>query len=303
MCLAMEKVKLCIKEQKSGLAAADVNIDKTTYFQAAPTVSEYVLTRDESKKESSPPASQLKIVIETELTETVFHYKIRFKRTTRTFEVTSEQQELFKLQLGTFVEVQADRGGKDHGMLVDRQTVTSGGRSARYQNKASPEQEYNQQCILRATSEEVAQFAQKEQDERTVQATILGLVEEMDINVSILDVEYQFDRRKLTVFYELSKTFPSKELVDDINRLSQKLQCVVKTRVWMQLVQKGDPFLPPINLTATLLRLATSSTGTGLEPKKQFAKQFPGQGSKSNSKDTPLYTPIQPLHTRYEVIV
>ena len=50
--------------------------------------------------------------------------------------------------------------------------------------------------------------------------------------MNILDSEYQFDRHKLTFFFEADGRIDFRELVRD-------LFSIYKTRIWMQQVDKG----------------------------------------------------------------
>ena len=172
-------------------------------------------------------------------------YKIRFKRNLRPFKLYRDiSSSILQLRVGNLVLVRADRGGNDAGVIQSIEPI-------RLRKMVA---DYDQQSILRkATAEEVTEFRIKENDERAVQQKIEEIVTATSLPMTILDVEYQFDRRKLTVFYEEAKNMAEGHIpkTDDVSNLSRTIVTLLKTRVWMKKIGRDDhdQLLPPIDLS------------------------------------------------------
>jgi hypothetical protein len=65
------------------------------------------------------------------------------------------------------------------------------------------------------------------------------MVLERALCISILDVEYQFDHHKLTVFFEADQRIDLRDLVSELFSL-------YKTRIWMQQVEVDTPRSPAV---------------------------------------------------------
>lgn len=65
-----------------------------------------------------------------------------------------------------------------------------------------------------------------------------------------MNAEYQFDRNKITLFYDATTRIDFRELVRD-------LYSTFKTRIWMKQVDDHKPFYP--------LQFATMSLATGAQ--------------------------------------
>lgn len=197
--------------------------------------------------------------ISSETSIASYCYKVRFKRQLQSFEVESDDGDIMILKVGSFVQVQSDRGGKDIGIIhskeANREVGAEGYRSKRM------ELEYSKQRILRAANkpDEVAEYCRKEQDEKHVQCKVENMVSAMGLPMTVLDAEYQFDRRKLTVFYRAVNAAMDEEkdgddlLPEHVTNLSNKIMALTKTRVFMKKVDDGESLLQPINPTAALL--------------------------------------------------
>jgi len=80
-----------------------------------------------------------------------------------------------------------------------------------------------------ANADERAALVTKVQDEERALEVIRGKVMEQLLPMTILDAEYQFDRHKLTYFFEADRRIDFRELVSELFSL-------YKTRIWMQQV-------------------------------------------------------------------
>ena len=87
--------------------------------------------------------------------------------------------------------------------------------------------------ILRgASQDEVSLLPEKYSEESVLLKICRSKVKQRKLNMKIIDAEYQFDRHKLTFYFEAEGRVDFRELVRD-------LFSVYKTRIWMQQVDKN----------------------------------------------------------------
>ena len=92
-------------------------------------------------------------------------------------------------------------------------------------------------CIVRkATPLEVSQF-HGIQAELELRAVVIARQKrlEHDLPMTIVDAEYQFDRKKLTFFYEARKRLDFRDLVRDLYK-------TFRTRIWLEKVEDNSNF-------------------------------------------------------------
>jgi hypothetical protein len=91
-----------------------------------------------------------------------------------------------------------------------------------------------------ASESDIALLALKEEEETELLKICRNKTLQRGLPMNVLDAEYQFDRHKLTFFFEASCRVDFRELVRD-------LFGIYKTRIWMQQIDKvpGSPL--PIN--------------------------------------------------------
>ena len=75
-------------------------------------------------------------------------------------------------------------------------------------------------------------------------------VAQRKLPMQILDAEYQFDRHKLTFYFEADRRIDFRELVSDLFSL-------YKTRIWMQ--QVDTTLLPPLDDPGHVMAIAAGS--------------------------------------------
>ncbi len=159
-------------------------------------------------------------------------YEVRFKRTHRSFTLLSP----IMVKKGDHVVVEADRG-EDLGVIMSRmgrerydlmQAAKIGAPKERI-----PASELKR-IIRLATPNEVALLPSKALEETSLLkiCRIKALARALPMHV--LDAEYQFDRHKLTFFFEAEGRIDFRELVRD-------LFSIYKTRIWMQQMEKSSP--------------------------------------------------------------
>lgn len=184
-------------------------------------------------------------------------FNVKFKRTQRSFVLGPRIQR--DLKVGTYVKVEADRG-EDLGIVIGKvpaEKYSFSGRNAyRSQsmsgidslmpspNGLSPPGATDLKCIIRlATHDEVSLLSMKREEEEELLKICRTKVRQRGLPMNVVDAEYQFDRHKLTFFFEAEGRIDFRELVRD-------LFSMYKTRIWMQQLDKnvttaGGTAMPP----------------------------------------------------------
>jgi len=155
----------------------------------------------------APPVAEHKVV-----------YAVKFKRTQRNFVLGPRLSR--DLKIGTYVKVEADRG-EDLGIVV--------GKLGNPYGRAS-----DLKRITRlATHDEVSLLSMKRDEEDDLLQICRQKVSQRALPMNVVDAEYQFDRHKLTFFFEAEGRVDFRELVRD-------LFSMYKTRIWMQQLDKSS---------------------------------------------------------------
>jgi len=164
-------------------------------------------------------------------------YQVKFKRSYRNFVMGSDPA--VEVTAGAYVKVEADRG-EDLGVVTSKTALedfveptkgkpakTGGGRGNSL---------LDAKRILRfATEEEKIQLVEKIREEEQVLRVCRNKVRSRTLPMHVIDAEYQFDRHKLTFFFEADRRIDFRELVRDLFSL-------YKTRIWLQQIDSrgGD---------------------------------------------------------------
>lgn len=170
-------------------------------------------------------------------------YNIKFKRTQRTFALGPRLNR--ELKIGTYVKVEADRG-EDLGIVVGKVPPEKHGSSRSSFRGSSgelgpvppppttaPNGAPDLKRIIRlATHDEVALLTMKREEEEELLKICRAKVRQRGLPMNVVDAEYQFDRHKLTFFFEAEGRVDFRELVRD-------LFSMYKTRIWMQQLDKS----------------------------------------------------------------
>lgn len=184
-------------------------------------------------------------------------YNVKFKRTQRSFVLGPRIQR--DLKVGTYVKVEADRG-EDLGIVIGKVPAEKYSFSSRnaYRSQSmsgidslmpsptglNPPGATDLKCIIRlATHDEVSLLAMKREEEDELLKICRTKVRQRGLPMNVVDAEYQFDRHKLTFFFEAEGRIDFRELVRD-------LFSMYKTRIWMQQLDKN----------------VTTAGGTGVSP-------------------------------------
>ncbi|RYG67107.1 hypothetical protein EON64_08185 [archaeon] len=147
---------------------------------------------------------------------------------------------------GDFVKVEADRG-EDLGVVLSKTRMEDFEEvmpTAGYRGRGFASGQGERKCILRlASPDERAAVLTKVYDEEVALQTIREKIADRGFVMSILDAEYQFDRHKLTFYFEADHRIDFRELVSE-------LFSHYKTRIWMQQVDTSavDPHDPGTEL-------------------------------------------------------
>lgn len=158
------------------------------------------------------------------------YYDVEFKR---------GRQEIFagraSFKPGEYVKVEADRG-EDIGRIVQRTADPSKIGSGEF---GSPGEEFIGRCkrhdlltkkiICVANQRECDMLNEQRKEEHEVYEVCKSKVRQRLLPMNVIDAEYQFDRHKLTFFFEADRRIDFRELVRD-------LFAIYKTRIWLQQV-------------------------------------------------------------------
>lgn len=160
-----------------------------------------------------------------------FVYNIKFKRSQRNF-ILSERISR-DIKIGTYVKVEADRG-EDLGIVFGVTPIE------KFRPKQSIDGEESSQAnvsnlkrIMRvATNDEISLLEVKNEEEEELLKICRTKAHQRGLPMTVVDAEYQFDRHKLTFFFEAEGRIDFRELVRD-------LFSMYKTRIWMQQLDKS----------------------------------------------------------------
>jgi hypothetical protein len=164
-------------------------------------------------------------------------YNIKFKRSQRNF-VLSERITR-DIKIGTYVKVEADRG-EDLGIVFGvvpiekfRPKPSAGEGDESSQSNSIG----NLKRIMRvATNDEISLLEVKNEEEEELLKICRTKAHQRGLPMTVVDAEYQFDRHKLTFFFEAEGRIDFRELVRD-------LFSMYKTRIWMQQLDKSGAII------------------------------------------------------------
>lgn len=171
-------------------------------------------------------------------------YNVKFKRTQRNFVIGPRVSR--DLKIGCYVKVEADRG-EDLGIVVAKVSAdkfSSSSRSSFRGTGAQGEAAISiapgsagisdlKRIIRLATHDEVSLLNVKREEEEELLKVCKEKVLQRALPMHVVDAEYQFDRHKLTFFFEAEGRIDFRELVRD-------LFSMYKTRIWMQQLDKNS---------------------------------------------------------------
>ena len=109
------------------------------------------------------------------------------------------------LKMGDYVIVEAERG-------IDLGTVTALGRVAHLKQK----DEENRKVLRKATEEEIKKLQQNRRDEEQAFEVCKQKIAKHKLNMKLVDVEYQFDRNKVTFYFTSDQRVDFRQLVRDL---------------------------------------------------------------------------------------
>eukprot|EP00980_Cylindrotheca_fusiformis_P028475 scaffold22603_cov116-Cylindrotheca_fusiformis.AAC.4 len=163
-------------------------------------------------------------------------YSVKFKRTQRNFVIGPRLNR--DLKIGTYVKVEADRG-EDLGIVVgkvpcEKRSSFRGeiGVVPATTGASGSGSSESKRIIRLATHDEVSLLVVKREEEDELLKICRGKVRHRGLPMNVVDAEYQFDRNKLTFFFEADGRVDFRELVRD-------LFSIYKTRIWMQQLDKN----------------------------------------------------------------
>jgi len=170
-------------------------------------------------------------------------YNVKFKRSQRNF--VMGQRVTREIKIGCYVKVEADRG-EDLGIVmriipIEKFVASNRLRSMTEDSSASGETSAPTQAanigdmkrIMRAaTHDEITLLEVKREEEDELLKICNTKVRQRGLPMSVVDAEYQYDRNKLTFFFQAEGRIDFRELVRD-------LFSMYKTRIWMEQIDKN----------------------------------------------------------------
>lgn len=158
-------------------------------------------------------------------------YFIKFKRSKRNFVLGPKVQR--EIKIGAYVKVEADRG-EDLGIVMKIRPMEKYLSSNNMVTGNGDETLGSEmKRILRvATSDEVALLDVKSEEEDELLRICSAKSKQRGLPMTLVDAEYQYDRNKLTFYFESECRIDFRELVRD-------LFSIYKTRIWMEQIDKN----------------------------------------------------------------
>lgn len=206
-------------------------------------------------------------------------YNVKFKRTQRTFEIGPRLNR--DLKVGTYVKVEADRG-EDLGIVIGKvknplaRPSTFGGGIGEMLTAGAGAGGDLKKIIRLATHDEVGLLLLKREEEEELLKVCRVKVRQRGMPMHVVDAEYQFDRHKLTFFFEADTRIDFRELVRD-------LFSIYKTRIWMQQLDKNTSATCP---TAPAPAPLVMDYGTPIiAPVSEYEGYAPPTGVSDDVKD------------------
>eukprot|EP01034_Spumella_vulgaris_P024511 gene24511-30865_t len=153
-------------------------------------------------------------------------YLVQLKTLTR-YHMMDPQQQQQQLPLGEFVIIDADRG-EDCGIVVEAISMMEF-IEKQHNKTAFNDDENNVGRILRVASKYERQLlpGKYHDEQQIVEVTKQICRANYGTNMTVVDAEYQFDRNKLTIYYDSTIRIDFRELVRD-------LFAAYKTRIWVK---------------------------------------------------------------------
>ena len=157
-------------------------------------------------------------------------YKIKFKRDVKDFvpspKVANRET---PLPIGSYVKVEADRG-EDLGIVVDCLDYASAADVPPLKNTSK---DGSPKKVLRlAKAEEVAYMEQKASEEQEMLDICREKCALRGLPMNMVDAEYQFDKNKLSFYFEAERRVDFRDLV-------RELFMMCGTRIWMCQIHTG----------------------------------------------------------------
>jgi hypothetical protein len=178
--------------------------------------------------------------------EDYFTYYVRTKRSLQVFTIKSSDSEIVKLEVGDAVVLRADRGGQDVGIISQKALQLFPRVDTTRDYLIAGAESHIQHSILRpAERDEVMMLIATEEEEMNLLPDIQQAIDNIagaKEYLKPIDVEYQFDKARLTIFYiEVNEIADEDEFLLII---TQELMKQYKTRIFLR---KVDPSCPHDN--------------------------------------------------------
>ena len=177
-----------------------------------------------------------------EMPDVVYH--VKFKRNQNSYILGPRIAT--DLEVGTYVKVEADRG-EDLGIVVGKIPFEKYKPPARRASLGGPPTGTVLRKVIRlARRDEVDLLTMKRQEESELLEICREKAYERGLPMMVVDAEYQFDRHKLTFFFQAETRIDFRDLV-------RELYTMTGTRIWMEQINgfTGCPTGPETPDTST----------------------------------------------------
>ncbi|KAG0211142.1 hypothetical protein BGX28_008452 [Mortierella sp. GBA30] len=145
---------------------------------------------------------------------------------------------------GDLVMVEADRG-KDLGKITNDSITpqqiqemqkhhAEAAAAAQQEGARAPKEIHPKRIFRMAQPSEIAELVMKSQDEISAMKVCQSKVRQKKLPMEVVDAEFQWDRRKLTFYFQAEHRIDFRELVRDLFK-------TYKTRIWMYAVNGSLP--------------------------------------------------------------
>eukprot|EP00602_Paraphysomonas_sp_CaronLab_P011672 CAMPEP_0185038256 /NCGR_PEP_ID=MMETSP1103-20130426/33688_1 /TAXON_ID=36769 /ORGANISM="Paraphysomonas bandaiensis, Strain Caron Lab Isolate" /LENGTH=480 /DNA_ID=CAMNT_0027576607 /DNA_START=162 /DNA_END=1604 /DNA_ORIENTATION=- len=161
-----------------------------------------------------------------------FVYQVRFKHVSKYYLLASSAltgSPPLRIENGSYVKVEADRG-EDVGMVIGKLYLDGFKESKLTVGRFGASNGEYKRVTRLATVEENNLLRVKATEEKKAVEICRQKIHDAGLPMKVVDAEFQFDRRKLTFYFEASKRVDFRELVCELFSL-------YKTRIWMQQVE------------------------------------------------------------------
>lgn len=242
-----------------------------------------------------------------------FEYKIRCKRSEKWLKLQDWEQSKVAyrsrlLRVGDFVQITVEKGGIDMGLVTEKRRIKNevnkaneskqhSYRGAAYGREISIGLAVSQYIIRQSNNEEWGRLWEQENEEDRLLVEFREAFLAGNLPFKVVDVEYQFDRRKLQIYYEAQGvTNLSGEAMDEIvlkkRELMSHFMQKLHTRIYMVRIDAEGDILSRRTRVRCFSKLGLV---TGKDKAGGKGKDFKGAEEMKHYSDDKNYTLVRKM--------